>query len=335
MGKPRVTWLLPVRNAEQHLESTLISIAEQDYPADAHTVLVWDDGSTDGTPALLDKWIGKELPGWVVGRERIGASRALARLVVSAGSELVARIDAGCAADPGRLEQQVAHLSENRRVGVIGSQLSDQTGNKPSITSHPSADAELRWSLRFINPVSHPTVMLRRSAVLEAGNYREIDRGLEDYDLWVRMSLIVRFATIHTPLTTRRVMDRSAMTSTHDQYAQRFHDTRDAMIDRLLPGTDAAAARRLLNLAGAGDDRAVNAEDLLRFRHAAMLAARACRYDPTFFISTDLFKRQEQALRERKLQSTPLIRPVLPLIKRANRFLHRNDSTQGSDYAAA
>ena len=60
---PRVTWLLPVRNGEQYLERTLISIAEQDYPTHAHTVYVWDDGSNDGTHDLLRKWIGREIDG--------------------------------------------------------------------------------------------------------------------------------------------------------------------------------------------------------------------------------------------------------------------------------
>ena len=54
---PRVTWLLPVRNAEATLESTLISIAEQDYADHAHTVYVWDDGSSDATPDLLLGWV--------------------------------------------------------------------------------------------------------------------------------------------------------------------------------------------------------------------------------------------------------------------------------------
>ena len=35
-------------------------------------------------------------------------------------------------------------------------------------------------------PINHPTVMFRRDAVLDVGNYREMEYG-EDYELWYRV----------------------------------------------------------------------------------------------------------------------------------------------------
>jgi len=329
-----VTWLLPVRNGEQHLESTLISIAEQDYPDDAHTVYVWDDGSTDATPDILRKWIGREIQGRVVGSDRIGIGRALAQLVVNAPSELLARIDADDQAEPDRLTRQVAYLCDHQRVGVLGTQMT-RLGTQEQITHHPTVDAELRWALRFTNPVSHPTVMMRRSAVLEAGNYRELPGGPEDYDLWVRMALIVRFATLDMPLLRYRVHEQATTAGWDRERGERFYRTRDALIDRLLPGTDPSAARGLLNLIRQPDNLAVAAEDLMRFRHAAMLAARACRYEPSFFTNTRLFKQQYENLKTRKLKGTPLIRPVWPLLKRAGRLLQKHDRKTNKDNAAA
>lgn len=336
MGKPRVTWLLPVRNAEQTLESTLISIAEQDYPGRAQTVYVWDDGSTDATPALLRKWIGRELQGRVLGNARIGTARALAQLVAGAQTELLARIDAGHVAETDRLIRQVDYLCDHRKVGVVGTQMSGLDGRQ-TLTDHPCDDAELRWSLRFTNPVSHPTLMLRRSAVLEAGNYRQVQDGPEDYDLWVRMALIVRFATLSQSLLRYREPQRQTQgtdTAVSTDPCERFYRTRDALIDRLLPGTDPIAGRRLLNLVRHPDDLHVSADDLLRFRHAAMLAAKACRYPPTFYTATRLFQQQYDNLKTRRLKGQPLIRPVWPLLKRAGRLIHK-DANKPSDTAAA
>ncbi|MGB0767405.1 MAG: glycosyltransferase [Phycisphaeraceae bacterium] len=322
---PRVTWLLPVRNGEAYLERTLISIAEQDYAAGAHTVYVWDDGSSDATPDILRKWIGRELPGRIVGSERVGIGRALARLVVNAQTELLARIDADDVAEPDRLARQVAYLCDHRKVGVLGTQMRAINDTKV-LTDHPALDAEMRWALRTTNPVSHPTVMLRRSAVLEAGNYRELAGGPEDYDLWVRMALIVRFATLETPLMRYRLHDQATTASWSAERGRRFYQTRDALIDRLLPGTDPVAGRRLLNLLRRPDDLDVSADDLVRFRHAAMLAARACRYPPTFFTNTRCFKRQAENLKTRRLKGQPFIKPVWPLIKRAGKLIHKHDS---------
>lgn len=331
---PRVTWLLPVRNAEQTLEATLISIAEQDYPSHAHTVYVWDDGSSDATPELLRKWIGREIQGRVIGNTRIGIGRALAQLVVSAQTELLARIDADDQSEPDRLTRQVAYLCDHRKVGVLGTQMR-RLGSREVLTHHPAGDAELRWALRFTNPVSHPTVMLRRSAVLEAGNYRELTGGPEDYDLWVRMAVIVRFATLDEPLLNYRIHDGATTAGWNDEHGERFYRTRDALIDRLLPGTDPNAARHLLNLVRNPDDLDVSADDMLRFRHAAMLAAKACRYPATYYTATKLFKRQYENLKTRRLKGTPLIRPVWPLLKRASRLIHKNQSAANNDNAAA
>jgi hypothetical protein len=42
---------------------------------------------------------------------------------------------------------------------------------------------------RFRNPLNHPSVILRRQAVLAAGNYRAVS-GFEDYELWLRLLVI-------------------------------------------------------------------------------------------------------------------------------------------------
>lgn len=327
---PRVTWLLPVRNGEQYLERTLASIAEQDYPDHAHTVYAWDDGSSDGTPDLLRKWIGRKIQGRIIGSERIGLGRALAQLTVAAQSELLARIDADDAAEPDRLRRQVDYLCDHRKVGVLGTQM-HRLDSREILTHHPTSDADIRWALRFTNPVAHPTVMLRRSAVLDAGNYRDLPPGNEDYDLWVRMALTVHFATLDQPLLGYRIHGEATTSGWNNDHGKRFYHLRNALIDRLLPGTDPIAGRHLLELVRKSDDLHVTTDDLVRFHHAATMAARACRHKPTFFTSTPLFKQQYVNLKTRKLKGTPIIRNVWPILKHADRFLRKQtDSTSSA-----
>jgi glycosyltransferase involved in cell wall biosynthesis len=330
---PRVTWLLPVRNGERTLERTLISIAEQDYPAHAHSVYVWDDGSTDRTPDLLRKWIGKEVPGRIIGTQHIGLGRALAQLTANAPTELLARIDADDCAEPDRLRRQVEYLCDHRKVGVLGTQMR-RLDSKEILTDHPTKDADIRWALRFTNPVAHPSVMLRRSAVLEAGNYRDLPPGNEDYDLWVRMALIVRFATLDQPLLGYRIHEKSVTGQWDEDHGAGFYRRRNALVDRLLPGVAPSDAVRLLDLIRRPDDLHVTAHDLTRFRHAAMLAAKACRYEPTYFTSTALFKQQYDNLKTRHLKGQPLIRPIWPLLKQLNRIRPKHDAESPSNTAA-
>lgn len=50
----------------------------------------------------------------------------------------------------------------------------------------PETDEEIKKFARRRNPFGHPSVMLRKSKVLEAGNYRSYYL-VEDYDMWIRM----------------------------------------------------------------------------------------------------------------------------------------------------
>lgn len=51
---PHVSIILPVRNEETNIDACLASLLAQDYPDFAVTVI--DDGSTDATPCLLERW---------------------------------------------------------------------------------------------------------------------------------------------------------------------------------------------------------------------------------------------------------------------------------------
>ena len=329
---PGVTWLLPIHNGEAYLEQTLSSIANQDYPK--HEVLVWDDASSDRTNEILANWLGSRVRGRVIGHARVGLGQALANLVKAAPTELISRIDADDIAEPNRLGEQVRYLIDHRRVGLVGSAMSviDEPGR---VIDHPHDDASLRWALRFCNPVNHPSVMLRRSAVLEVGNYHPLEAGREDYDLWARLGLIVRFANLPKVLTQYRVHEASATAGWGDDHGASFYRQRNALVDRLLPGTPPSDAVRLLDLVRQPDNLSVTADDLLRFRLSAMLAARACRYREDYFTNTALFQQQFNNLKTRRLKSQPFIKPVWPLLKHANRLIHKKQKPHSNDATAA
>ena len=56
----------------------------------------------------------------------------------------------------------------------------------------------------------HPTVLFRRQAVLEVGNYRNWDPLIEDYDLWMRLAVKHKLANIDACLLKYRVMESGA-----------------------------------------------------------------------------------------------------------------------------
>lgn len=107
-----------------------------------------------------------------------------------ARAPLVARMDADDVAPPERLERQVAYMERDPSLVVLGSsyQLIDATGKLHGRVDLPEQDAEIRRKLPFCNPICHPSVMLRRDAVLSVGAYLG-GQNAEDYDLWLRLAL--------------------------------------------------------------------------------------------------------------------------------------------------
>jgi len=56
MKTPVVTALIDTYNHERFIEEAIVSVLEQDFPADAMEILVVDDGSTDRTPDIVRKF---------------------------------------------------------------------------------------------------------------------------------------------------------------------------------------------------------------------------------------------------------------------------------------
>ena len=205
--QPCVTWLLSVKNSLPFLRQTLESIRSQTY--ENHKLLVWDDCSTDGTLEELQRWVPELIPGRIFSGRSLRLGASLAFLVEQADTELCARIDGDDVNLPQRLERQVAFMQAHPEVGALGSLTEhiDEHGHQRPAWSYPLEDADIRWRSRWQPSLCHPTVMFRRSAVLAAGNYRDFQ--VEDFDLWMRMSLLTEFHNLAEPLVQYRRYESS------------------------------------------------------------------------------------------------------------------------------
>ena len=56
----RITWLLPIKNGMPYLSQTLKSIEDQTYKN--YEVLIWDNGSTDGTLEEITMLVPARVP---------------------------------------------------------------------------------------------------------------------------------------------------------------------------------------------------------------------------------------------------------------------------------
>jgi glycosyltransferase involved in cell wall biosynthesis len=203
---PAVTWLLPVKNGMPFLPETLASIEAQ--TCEDYTLLAWDNGSTDSTVEELKKWIPDRIPGKIVTDRPLGLGDSLAQMVLEAETEFCARIDADDVNMPTRLAEQLKFLRKNPNIAIVGSQVIriDTAGvEHGQYESLPLEHDDIVHRMLYSFVLWHPTVLFRRKAVLVAGNYRNWNPLIEDYDLWMRLAQNHKLANLDRCLLKYRV----------------------------------------------------------------------------------------------------------------------------------
>ncbi len=114
---------------------------------------------------------------------------SLNRLIGEAQAPLIARMDGDDIAMPERFERQLAFLDAHPDYGVVGTSTHDideQGRLSPNSDFHPLDHASFVAVQEDGPLLCHPSVMMRRDLVREAGGYRAAFAHCEDYDLWLR-----------------------------------------------------------------------------------------------------------------------------------------------------
>src|SRR6266508_897311 len=113
MTNSLVSVVIPNYNCGRFLEETLESVFAQAYPA--VEVIVVDDGSTDDSLQVLEKYAGRVN---VIRQANQGVSAARNAGIRASHGELVALLDADDLWHPDKLAKQVA-LFANPAVGLV------------------------------------------------------------------------------------------------------------------------------------------------------------------------------------------------------------------------
>lgn len=183
---PSVTVVIATFNRADHLPRALDSVLAQD-DVELEVVLV-DDGSTDETPAVAERYRDRIRYTRQENRER-GAARN--RGLREASGDLVAFFDSDDEMLPGHLRGLATALQGSPDSGIAYSRsifVDDLTDEPFDVVPHdpPRGDAFLEMVEH--NVVTQSSILLRRSLLDEVGAYDE-DRalsGAEDWELWCR-----------------------------------------------------------------------------------------------------------------------------------------------------
>jgi Glycosyl transferase family 2 len=200
-----VSVLLPVWNGERFLATAIDSLTAQTYHA--FELLIIDDGSTDGSAAIVQSRAARDPRILLLQRPHAGIADALNAGIAAARGVYLARMDADDAAAPTRLARQVAYLDAHPACVAVGSAIEviDAEGVSLGVVRFPAGNAAILGTLIGGGTgLAHPAVLMRRTPVVDAGGYRDQFFPSEDLDLWLRLRHYGEFENLGEPLLRYR-----------------------------------------------------------------------------------------------------------------------------------
>jgi glycosyltransferase involved in cell wall biosynthesis len=240
---PLLSVILPVHNCRRYLAAAIASIVRQSH-RDFEFIIV-DDGSTDGSAAVIDRAAAADPRIRVIRRPNTGIVGALNDGLAAAQGEFIARMDGDDLAEPARFAAQLAYLSAHPECVAVGSAVwfVDSAGAVVDRYAPPPGHAAIEAELLRGNggALIHPALMLRRAAVTAAGGYRrEYDRA-EDLDLFLRLARHGRLANLPVVLLRYRLhLGSTNFVHREQQRVLSLHLVTAARAERGLPALSAA-----------------------------------------------------------------------------------------------
>jgi glycosyltransferase involved in cell wall biosynthesis len=189
---------MPVYNGAATVRAALESVRAQSF-TDWECIVV-DDGSTDGTRAILESWDDPQVR-YIRHDGNAGVIERLNELVEEARATYLARIDSDDRwTDPGKLAAQVAFLDAHPDHILVGTQAVLVRGSERSETHYPLADDAIRRVILRKNVFIHSSCMFRKDVVPGIA-YRQEDYLGEDYGLWLRLGAVGKLANLPEAMT--------------------------------------------------------------------------------------------------------------------------------------
>jgi glycosyltransferase involved in cell wall biosynthesis len=189
---PRVSVLLPARNAGRTIDAAVKSLLAQTF-TDFELIAI-DDGSTDDTGARLRELARTDSRMTVHTGPGRGLIAALDLGLPLCTGELFARMDADDESLPLRLERSVAALDADPSLAGVGTGVEIFRDDQPPspnligygawLSSLTTPEVLFREAL-VESPLCNPSTLVRRSALDRVGRWTEGDFP-EDWELWLR-----------------------------------------------------------------------------------------------------------------------------------------------------
>ena len=197
-----VSVIIPTYNRADTVKRAIESVLDQTY--DTLEIIVVDDGSTDGTDAVIDT-IKDERLRYIKLDENKGVSNARNVGVAAAGYDMIAFQDSDDVWRKNKLEKQIKKFEEYPDSSLVYCAYdfhnSEEVIRVPSpLYEAETLDGEIYACLLERNTVGAPTILMKKDIFDRIGGFDTTYPALEDWDLALKASVTGRISYVDEPL---------------------------------------------------------------------------------------------------------------------------------------
>jgi alpha-1,3-rhamnosyltransferase len=186
--QPLVSVIISCHNHQAYIQQCIESVARQTYPN--IELIVFDDGSSDNSPALL-KSLSEKYGFFFQAQKNAGLTRTLNKALDMAKGKYINPLGSDDILMLDKIEKQVDFLEQHEDIAMLGGNIIciDKEGvitPHQKFTAYRNVDFDSVFSNHKLGP-SAPTTMIRADVLRKVGGYNP-DNNLEDLYLWLKIT---------------------------------------------------------------------------------------------------------------------------------------------------
>lgn len=177
--------IIPAKNEEQNISLCLAAIMNQNFIKDGFEVIVVDNGSTDSTVSIVEKF---SFPVYIKPHLSLSGLRNFG--AAAASGDILVFLDADCIPDFNWLEN-AANTLDSYDVGCIGS-TPEAPNNGTWVEKVWSSFRTRRKCKCYTSWINSSNLMVRKEYFDEIGGFNEEVKTCEDVDICMRLTKICK-----------------------------------------------------------------------------------------------------------------------------------------------